>query len=251
MSFLKMLFLSITLLYASQSFGQLPKTVSKIKPAIVAIGIFNPMGTPRLKLVGTGFVIQPGNRVVTNYHVISSALSETERESYVVISGSGNKIQQHDIVKRALSPAHDLAVLTIGQTLPALTLVAQDTLVAEGSDIAFTGFPITQVLGLYPATHRGIIAAHTPVAIPVDHSSNLQSVAIRRLGAPYTVYQLDAVAYPGNSGSPLYLPSTGEVIGVINMVHVKTTREAVLSDPSGISYAIPIEHVKSLLTEKP
>ena len=62
------------------------------------------------------------------------------------------------------------------------------------------------------------------------------------------MYQLDATAYPGNSGSPLYDPETGVVIGVLNMVFVKSTKENVLSDPSGISYAIPVEYLQRLLS---
>ena len=63
------------------------------------------------------------------------------------------------------------------------------------------------------------------------------------------VYQLDATAYPGNSGSPLYDANTAEVIGIINKVYVKSTREAVLSDPSGITYAIPVKFLLPLLTQ--
>ncbi|MFN4063813.1 MAG: trypsin-like peptidase domain-containing protein, partial [Parazoarcus communis] len=71
---------------------------------------------------------------------------------------------------------------------------------------------------------------------------------IRRLsGEVFRVYQLDATAYPGNSGSPVFDPETGEVVGVINMVFVKGTKENILSDPSGISYAIPVEHLSNLL----
>ena len=49
------------------------------------------------------------------------------------------------------------------------------------------------------------------------------------------------------AGSPLYDPDSGEVIGVINMVFVKGTKEAALSQPSGITYAIPIQVLKELL----
>ena len=65
----------------------------------------------------------------------------------------------------------------------------------------------------------------------------------------FRVYQLDATAYPGNSGSPLYDPASGEVLGVMNMVFVKSTKENVLSDPSGISYAIPVEYLQRLLAD--
>jgi S1-C subfamily serine protease len=63
------------------------------------------------------------------------------------------------------------------------------------------------------------------------------------------VFQLDATAYPGNSGSPIYDPETGEVIGIVNMVLVKGTKEAALSSPTGITYAIPSRHLKALLDQ--
>ena len=70
---------------------------------------------------------------------------------------------------------------------------------------------------------------------------------IRRLRDPYEVFQLDATAYPGNSGSPLYDMATGGVVGVLNKVFVQTTKERVLQDPSGISYAIPARHGRARL----
>lgn len=247
---MRIFFIILLLLQASALKAQQPlsTTIQQVKPAIVAIGIHNPTGSPRTRLVGTGFVVPPGNQIVTNYHVIASPLDTNRQEEYVVLSGQGNQIVQHKVLQQRSALAYDLAVLTIQQRLPALTLLSTPELVAEGTEIAFTGFPITQVLGLHPATHRGIIAAQTPVAIPADNSANLHAAAIRRLGAPYLVYQLDATAYPGNSGSPLYLPHSGHVIGVINQVHVKSTREAVLSDPSGITYAIPVQHLLALLS---
>ncbi len=66
---------------------------------------------------------------------------------------------------------------------------------------------------------------------------------------PYQVFQLDATAYPGNSGSPLLSLSDGAVIGVINKVLVKRTRENVLKDPSNITYAVPARHLRRLLAK--
>ena len=65
------------------------------------------------------------------------------------------------------------------------------------------------------------------------------------------MFQLDATAYPGNSGSPVYDPDTGDVIGVVNMVLVKSTKESVLTQPSGITYAIPSAHVLDVLKKVP
>ena len=38
--------------------------------------------------------------------------------------------------------------------------------------------------------------------------------------------------------------TTGEVIGIINKVFVQGTKENAITDPSGITYAIPVRHVK-------
>ena len=113
--------------------------------------------------------------------------------------------------------------------------------------MAFTGFPVTHVLGLYHATHRGIIASITPVVIPARNAGELTPQQIALLRDPFTVLQLDATAYPGNSGSPVYRLDDGKVIAVINAVLLKGTRESALSNPSNITYAIPVEHVHALL----
>ena len=124
-----------------------------------------------------------------------------------------------------------------------------DKTVREGEIYAFTGFPIGEVLGLKPVTHRGMISSITPIATPQLSSNTLDTNLIKRPREPYMVYQLDATAYPGNSGSPLYHPQTGRVVGVINRVFVKETKENVLERPSGITYAIPVVHVKKLLLD--
>ncbi|MBK6599958.1 MAG: hypothetical protein IPG25_19545 [Proteobacteria bacterium] len=71
---------------------------------------------------------------------------------------------------------------------------------------------------------------------------------IRRVQAgSSTCFSSDAIAYPGNSGSPLYDVERGEVVGIVNMVFVKGTKEAALSAPSGISFAIPAKYLGALL----
>lgn len=224
----------------------LPEHIARIKPSIVAIGLLNPTGSPRITLLGTGFVTGNGKQIATNYHIIARPTDPATLQQYVVLSGQGEKVEVHKILHTAEDLAHDIAVLSIERSLPALKLSAAKML-AEGNPVSLTGYPITSVLGLYPATHTGIIAAHSPVVIPAQNSQQLQTRAIRALKQPYLVYQLDATAYPGNSGSPLFSMIDGTVIGIINRVHVKSTKEAVLSDPSGITYAIPVVHLLNLL----
>jgi S1-C subfamily serine protease len=93
-----------------------------------------------------------------------------------------------------------------------------------------------------------MIAAIAPIAIPQGRSAELDAKVIRRLtSGTFNIFQLDATAYPGNSGSPIYDASSGEVIGVVNMVLVKGTKEAALSQPSGITYAVPSRYLLGLM----
>ena len=64
---------------------------------------------------------------------------------------------------------------------------------------------------------------------------------------PYNLFQLDMVAFPGNSGSPLFETRTGTVIGIINMTLAKKTREHLFDKPSGIAYAVPMRWVHELI----
>ena len=99
-----------------------------------------------------------------------------------------------------------------------------------------------------PVTHRATVSAITPAALPAPSSRLLNEATIRGVRAgTFDIFQLDGTAYPGNSGGPLFDATTGEVIGVVNMVLVKGTREGALSQPSGISYAIPSRFVAQLL----
>jgi S1-C subfamily serine protease len=39
----------------------------------------------------------------------------------------------------------------------------------------------------------------------------------------------------------------GDVVGIINMVFVKGTKESAISQPSGITYAIPANFIRQLV----
>ncbi len=227
----------------------LVKSVAKIKPAIVGVGIYTPDGRPQNTLHGTGFVIGNGQYIVTNHHVLLSQIELKANQRRVIFTGVGKQGKIRNVKLIAWSKTYDLAVLKqVGPPLPALTLASQ-SLLPEGSDIAFTGFPMGAVLGLYPVTHQGMIASITPVVIPANNSALLSPAVIKRLKNPYLVYQLDATAYPGNSGSPVYQPGNAEVLAIINKTFVQHTKESALTNPSGISYAIPVVHLYNLLKE--
>jgi serine protease Do len=231
------------------------ETIQRIKGSVVAVGTFERTRSPQFQFLGTGFAVEDGSLIVTNAHVLPKVLDPAQRETLAILiplpdKDDPNKAQVREATQAATDADSDLALLKIsGPALRPLRL-GQSGDVKEGQEFLFTGYPIGAILGPHPATHRAIIASVTPIAIPLPRAGELSPQTIRRLSAgQYPVFQLDATAYPGNSGSPLYDPATGEVIGVINKVFVQGTKEAALTQPSGISYAVPASHLRALLQQ--
>ena len=110
------------------------------------------------------------------------------------------------------------------------------------------GFPIGSALGLHAASHRGVVAAVVPMAMPLSTTAGLEARNVQALrNAPIEILQLDATAYPGNSGGPVIDVRTGLVVGVVSMTLVKSTRESAIGSPSGISYAVPVQQLAGML----
>ena len=224
----------------------LARLIQEVKPSVVAVGTYYFNDIPKTSYLGTGFVIGNGHRIVTNFHVVAPLVKENKlarmRIFHKDLPVKGVKVEI-----AAQDEFHDLAILEQESVqLSPLTLESDPEKVEEGFEVAFTGYPIGLILGLNPTTHRGIISNIAPLVKPSPSSRIMDGNLIRHLDQPYEVFQIDAVAYPGNSGSPVYRTSNGRVIGVINKVFVKGIKEHVLSNPSGITYAIPIQHAIEL-----
>jgi serine protease Do len=232
---------------AAAGSADISPTIARVKPSIVGVGTFQASRNPKVRFRGTGFVVGDGTHILTNGHVIPPFLDVDNRESLIVMVGRGTNYELREAERAAQDLEHDLAVLKIkGSPLPALT-IGDSRAIREGATLLFTGFPIGTVLGLFPVTHRAMVSCITPIVIPQTTSRQLDPRVLNRLRNPFEVFQLDGTAYPGNSGSPLYDPDTGAVVGVLNMVFVKASKENAIEDPSGISYAIPSAFIIELL----
>ncbi len=229
--------------------ADLVSIIAAAKTSVFPVGSFNPTDSPRFAFRGTGFVVGDGSLIATNFHVLPSAADvETLANMVVLVGRQGEQGLFRKCRVVATERARDLALLKLeGSPLTPLQL-DEPGAAKEGQSIALMGFPIGGTLGFAAVTHRGIIASITTAALPAATAGQLDPRALLRLReGNFEVYQLDATAYPGNSGGPVLDVNTGRVVAVVNMVLVKAGRESALSNPTGISYAIPIRYVQELI----
>jgi S1-C subfamily serine protease len=170
---------------------------------------------------GSGFVINKDGTILTNYHVVESAVK-------VMVSFEHGKAVEAKVIGK--DPSNDLAVLRIpteGLTLHPLTLgnsgKAQvgDPVLAIGNPF---GLDRTLTTGVISALQRQITA---PNGFTIDN-----------------VLQTDAPINPGNSGGPL-LNAAGEVIGINSQIETGGSGGGSV----GIGFAVPIDTAKSELTQ--
>jgi serine protease Do len=250
---LEVFFAFVCLLLASATgLADTVSVIERVKLSVLGVGTYQNTRSPAFEFRGTGFVVGDGSRLVTNSHVLPPIVDNEHYEVLAIaIPGPGSEAQLREARMIAVDKQHDLALLGFdGGKLPAVS-IGESSLVREGQMYLFTGFPLGAVLGLYPVTHRAMISAVAPIAIPSARADQLDPKLLRRLATgAYPIFQLDATAYPGNSGSPLYDPESGEVIAVINMVFVKGTKETAMTQPSGITYAVPIRFLRELIDNR-
>ncbi len=234
--------------WAPAARADVPAVIAAARPSVLPIGRLDPLGSPRFGFRGTAFVVGDGRHVVSNQHVVGDVDDATAQWAVQrPLPDGGQEWRRLEVVAR--DREHDLVLLRMeGEPLPPLAL-APDAVLREGLAVLLMGFPIGGVLGFQPVTHRGMVSSIAPIALPAANAAQLrdQAIASLRRGA-FDIAQLDATAYPGNSGGPVLDAATGQVVAVINMVLVRGSREAALSAPSGISYAIPGRWVRALLT---
>ena len=153
----------------------------------------------RLMGKGSGFVIDDGKHIVTNYHVIE-AVEKKGAQAWVALGRGRDMLRALEI--RATSQANDIAVLSVDQKLakPSVKLVHRDDIKAAETVIA-VGFPGTSD----QVDEDWLNAPATPTPGQV--------VQKLRLGGGAHMVQVTADINPGNSGGPIF-NSRGHVIGM-------------------------------------
>lgn len=218
-----------------------------IRPSVVAVGSYLRTDTPTIKYFGTGFVIDDGLTVVTNAHVVA-ALRQAQRLGQLRVYFPDTRDVDGREAEVLIEDAfHDVALIRFTGRPAAPLQLAPAIDPPQGTTVGILGYPTGTMLGLVPAVHQGVIGAVVPAVLPLPVGVKMTPELQAALKNPYNLYQLDMVAFPGNSGSPLFDPQDGSVIGIINMTLATKTREHLFDKPTGIAYAVPVRWIHELL----
>ena len=176
--------------------------------------------------IGSGFLIDQGRRLVTNWHVAQCQGNGRESAGQIAVV-----TESETIIPLTLewhSEKKDLAILKLQSPLSASPIFATRSTLEERAPVVVAGFPgaalrIDGRLGQVSFT-EGIISKFTEVG------------GVR-------VIQTNAVVHPGNSGGPLY-DGLGRIIGIITAIATTELTEGEgRVAASGISYAILVDEL--------
>ena len=199
----------------------LPELYARVSPAVVSITAISinayDMNHRLDRVMGSGFVIDPGGLIVSNAHVVFG------RQILLVTLDSGVTLPAKFV---GADPVFDIALIRIPTptqgTLPVAELGDSGAL-RVGEEICAIGNP----LGLDQTLTRGVVSA----------INRRLPGAVWSLTEP--LIQTDAAINPGNSGGPLVDPC-GRIVGV-------TT--AMLTEAQNIGFAVPINLVREVIPE--
>ena len=167
---------------------------------------------------GTGFFITEDGYILTNHHVISDA------SSVKVTLYNG---ETYDATVIGSDEDYDIAVIKIDVTGATPVVLGDSSKVAIGESVAAVGNPLGE---LTFSMSEGIVSC-------VNRAINVD-------GTPFNMIQVDCSINPGNSGGPL-MNLYGEVVGIVSAKYSTYSSTTV----EGLGFAIPIDDVKSIITD--
>ncbi len=207
-------------------------------------------------IFGTGVIIREYGLIVTNDHVVEAFKSipkppnSTQNTSGIVaifFKHTGNTLKQVPLDVCATirinnfipgtsyfgPPKPDIAfVMVKAKGLPFVE-IDNSTILEEGLEVATAGFPLGDLAltapgwlhQVTPTLQKGIISAVLPFMCSHPHA-----------------FTINIMVQGGASGSPIFLPETGKILGILygSLTEPNHTSEGLrYSSPTNISYVVP------------
>lgn len=213
----------------SETEGQrIALVVADVENGIVGIGTQED-NLSENSVIGTGFLVSSNGVIVTNRHVVSN-----ENIKYFISFKDQKTLVEVKSDQIFRDPVNDVALIKInGSEIPEGTKVlsiGDSDKIKLGETVIAIGNPLGEFTG---SVTKGIISGlQREVTISQGFFSTQSEVY-------QDVIQTDAAINPGNSGGPL-LNIEGEVIGI---------NFATIGGASNLSFALPINRIKSRLQE--
>ena len=181
--------------------------------------------TEKKVFTGTGVILNSGNWILTNRHIV-------EDLNYIVVRNGLGEIRNVEEIK--VSEIDDLAVLILSENFPSdySLSIADFDKGKTGSSIYVLGYPMASLFGsFHPSITEGIISN------PLGFGEN------------YSEFQITAKVNPGNSGGPIF-NKFGKIVGITTG---KIDVEKIYKDegfyPEDINFGIKPERVISFLNK--
>ena len=187
---------------------------------------------------GSGVIYDAQGDIVTNYHVIASALGGGQ----IQVTLADGRLYSAVVVGH--DKTTDLAVIRLENPPSDLTVArfASSANLEVGAPVMAIGAP----LGLSNTVTTGIVSAlNRPVEVSVDEDSSSQDSQASSDLVVTNAIQIDASINPGNSGGPLF-DATGAVIGINSSIKSLATSSDGQAGSIGLGFAIPSDLVVSI-----
>jgi serine protease Do len=171
---------------------------------------------------GSGVVIRKEGFIITNYHVVNGAQKlivsfDNDVDPKPYEADLVSFVKEEDLALLKIKGDHDFPIIPVGKSGD---LMLGETVVAIGNPYGQTH---TVSEGIISGLHRGI-----------KIGTQFGNLSFEDL------IQTDASINPGNSGGPL-LNINGQLIGINNAMN---------PNAQNIGFAIPVDHVMSVVKEK-
>ncbi len=216
--------------------------------AILLLRLFVPgeNNQSKVSVRGTGFIVSEDGKFITNTHVYKE-IPEGERQCLEaqIFAKEEKGIVYYRSLKIELlkmDEINDLVLMKLkddtGAVFDTVAKIGDLEKVEEGNELLSLGYPLaTEMLSM-----------NFGVTLSLGHS--IISSIKRRQDASLDFFMIDAHVNNGSSGSPIFLKSTGEVIGVVSG---RISQKTILPDnklvdiPANLGICRPINYIKKLL----
>ncbi|MER6298655.1 trypsin-like peptidase domain-containing protein [Kitasatospora sp. NPDC001539] len=242
----------------SDGSADVPAVAAAVSPSVVQITVKTGNGTA----TGTGVVLDTSGRILTNYHVIDTAIANGGRITVTfkdgptapaTVTGTDKGL---DVAVITATGAKNLTPAVLGDSS---TVAVGDPVVAIGNPDGLTG---TVTSGIISAENRDVTVQLDEGSTGSNGGFGFPDLPGLRGSIPqqqstgdtttYKAFQTDAALNPGNSGGPL-INANGQVIAINSAMYSPNGANSTAGGSSstagsvGLGFAIPINDIKQVL----